>query len=508
MLKKRVLKSFWAVGLSAIVLFVSVTMNFLPDNTVTIAAQQTNNDSMFDSVLKLISEKGASIVKDNMPAVGDFLCAQVFDYLGIDYRDSYTKEISEINDKLSQINKNLAEIIKNQNKMESQNTMIDFLNNVDVFSSAVYPIYESYAALSVKESDSGLLKQEVEQLEEKFYNQSLSKLYFGSSSSTGDLYLQLKVLLDKITNPNRTSNLSLMEHYTVTYEHLWAFDTQSFEPKREFLEYVSTVAMEGLILYTFQNTYQMKFADELQEVEYSRKWKEIKNSAQNAFEYLQKEINVLDELEKKRNDTNTVLHYSTGNILSKDMYISKFCSDSSHYTYASSHSTTRQGNMRTVRVFALNNNSFIDVIQKEFKEYKKNYNKGNDFLVSDFLKSAGFKCSDWNHSLYRSQYMKHEGTTITNEYYKFYVSYLNRNGNDTDSTQWTQLVYKVLGSPTPKKNDSKDWSYMAFVDENGVLLGSYDEIYDDNGNTTVDAIYSMVRGACAKIPSTRGKVRE
>ena len=35
--------------------------------------------TLFDGVLNLIAEKGAGIIKDNLPTVGDYLCAQIFD---------------------------------------------------------------------------------------------------------------------------------------------------------------------------------------------------------------------------------------------------------------------------------------------------------------------------------------------------------------------------------------------------------------------------------------------
>ncbi|MGN0480986.1 MAG: hypothetical protein ACI4EV_05385 [Lachnospiraceae bacterium] len=504
-------KSFLSAALATLLIFTTIALSVLSSNQLSMAASKTSdseNSSMIDSVINLISEKGSSLVKDNLPTVGDFLCARVLDYLGIDYTDSYTKEIREVNTKLAEIQKSLTEIVKNQEKNISQNTMIEFFNAVDVFAGTVYPIYVGYNNLLIEEVNSNYTKEKAWEEESDFYDTYLKNMLFGSSTSTGDLYLQLKSLLEKIVLPNvTTTNLSLMDHYTITYEHLWAFDTQSFAPKREFLEYVSTTVMEGLTLYAFQNACEMKRAKDIQLGIYQSRWKNISEAAKKALQYLQKEIKALEKEEKERNDSNTVLHYSTGKVLSREMYVSKYYSDKSHYTYVSKTNTTRQGNMRFVRVCTLNNSSFVDTIQNEFKQYKKNYNKGDDFTVAEFLQTAGFTCADWNHSIYRQQSMKHEGISISNEYYKFYVSYLAKNGNSVNTANWGYLKYKVFGSPTPCYNSEKSWSYIAFVDKDGVLLGSYDTIYSDNGNTTVDAIYSMISGGSCGMPVVFGKVR-
>lgn len=511
MLKRHFMKSALALVLALTMIFPTFTMmiNAGGGDTVSAQAAGTQETSLFDSVINLVSEKGAGIVKDSLPTVGDYLCAQVFDCLGIDYTDSYTKQIKEVNKKLGEIQNSLVDILKNQEKRISQNTMIEFYNTVDVFAGTVYPIYAGYSAMTVKEASGAYTKEQAEEEEATFYKNNLEHILFGSSTSTGDLYLQLKTLLEKITLPNvTTGNLSLMNHYNVTYEHLWAFDTQSFAPKREFLEYVSATALEGLVLYAFQNAYETKNASDTQKEIYRDRWARIKAAAEKAFKYLQKEINELDKQEQNRKDTNSVLHYASGKVLSAKLYVSKAfpTSGSNHYTYASRRSTTRQGNKRTVKVYALNNASFVDMIQSDFQNYKKNYNKDNNFTMAQFLQTAGFTCNDWNHSLYRKQRMKHEGSTLSNEYYKFYTSYVSQNGNSVDEVYWGDLKYKVFGSPTPRYYNGKDWSHIAFAGTDGILLGSYDEIYSDNGNTTVDAIYNMFQGNMNNMPEVFGKV--
>lgn len=505
MLRFKAARAFWAAA-SVLALLFSL---FTAPISAADSSAAKEKSSLFDSVVSLVSEKGASLVKDNLPTVGDFLCAQIFTHLGVDYTDSYTKEIKQVNQKLTEIQNSLIEILKDQKKQVSQNTILAFYNTVDVFSTTVYPLYASYSALTVREASHALTPEQARAAEAEFYNNNLKNILFGSSTSTGDLYLQLTTLLDKIALPNVTAgNLSLMDHYTVSYEHLWAFDSQSFGPKREFLEYVSATALEGLILYAFQNAYETGQASEIQKEVARNRWNRVRAAAEKAFAYLQKELQALEKLEKQRQDSGTILHYSTGKLLSRELYVAKAfpCGEKNHYTYATSLNTTRQGNIRAVEVLTLNCASFVDIIQKDFLQYKKNYNR-ETCTMAQFLQAAGFSCADWNHSLYRSQKMTHQGTTFTNEYYKFQVNYFSQNGLSANSVHWGQLQYKVFGSPTPRLGSEKNWSYIAFVGANGVLIGSYDTIYSDIGNTTVDAIFRMFSPRRSSLPTPLGKVR-
>lgn len=165
MLKRHFMKSALALVLALTMIFPTFTMmiNAGGGDTVSAQAAGTQETSLFDSVINLVSEKGAGIVKDSLPTVGDYLCAQVFDCLGIDYTDSYTKQIKEVNKKLGEIQNSLVEILKNQEKRISQNTMIEFYNTVDVFSGTVYPIYAGYSAMTVKEASGAYTKEQAEE---------------------------------------------------------------------------------------------------------------------------------------------------------------------------------------------------------------------------------------------------------------------------------------------------------------------------------------------------------
>lgn len=179
-----------------------------------VKAEEQKETSMFDGVLQLVSQKGGSIVKSNLPKVGDFLCSKVFDYIGIDYTDSYTKELKAINEKLDSIEADLKTIIQNQEKGVSQTTMQSFFNAVDTFSTTVHPLYAGYNALMRSEKDGKISSDKASLEEEKIYN-SLKEIVFGSASSTGSLYLQLTTLLNKVCEPNQTVNKTLMQHYVI-----------------------------------------------------------------------------------------------------------------------------------------------------------------------------------------------------------------------------------------------------------------------------------------------------
>lgn len=485
------------------------------NDSLEVKAVKEVEKSLFDGVLELVAEKGSGIVKDNLPMVGDYLCAQLFDYIGIDYTDSYTKELKNVNKKLDEIETGLKEILANQQKQIAQNTMIDFYNNVDVFSKTVYPLYAGFNTMMLNEVDEKYSPEQARIEQEKFYNNNLKNILFGSSTSTGDLYLQLINLLDKITVPNKAEeNKTLMEYYHTTYAYLWAFEMQSFNPKREFLGYVSTTVLEGLTLYAFQNAYEIRNAEELenepQKIIYQERWNAIKSAAEKAIDYLQNEIKELDKKEAQSNEKNSTFHYASGKTVSRKLFTGKAPGGKDrYYGYCTSANTTRQGNVRHVKYYTLDCRDFVNKITNDYNNYKKNYKKASSYTITDFLKEIGFTCDNWNCAgLYRGQSHKYEGTKFTTEFWRFYVEFTKFDGAAT-SEQWGRLRYAVLGSPGSWYSEYADKEFMGFVSEDGFLIGSYETIYSESGNTVVDNIRVMVCGYSSSYtwdPSDKGKV--
>ena len=517
MSKNWILKSAIALALTIAMLipsfsFVAISADL---NTPLSASEATEEASVFDKILSLVSEKGSDIVKSALPTVGDFLCAKVFDCLGIDYGDSYTKEARKINEKLSLIQEDLQELLKNQNKQISQNTMLSFYNNVDVLADRIYPIYTGYCALTDKENSGEYTAEEAVIKEREFYEANLEKLIFGSSVSTGDLYLQLKNYADTICLPNATvQHISLMEHYSISYEHRWAFESQSFKPKKEFIAYASATLIEGLALYAFENTYKKAHANDTQTVVLETEWARLQASASKALDYLKKELQAIEKREKEVNDAGTIYHYASGLTLSKEMYVSKVhpVEKGKHLTYAVCRA--KRGSACEPIVYALNQRSLMNQIQNDFQNYKKYYNKGSDCKISDFLKEAGFVSDNWDAYLYRGQSFKGENNFVGDDHYRFYLEYADYTGS-SKSSEWACITgYSTFKfkKATFDKKDSAGWSLMAFVKSDGYLAGDYEATYSylngktGRGTEVPNMIHSNI-GLYNPTGDERGKVK-
>lgn len=478
-------------------------------NNIQVKDANSIESSLFDGLLNLIKEEGGSLVKDFLVSTTNYyICERVFDSIGLGYSDTYTKNIKEVNEKLNSIQSDLKQLIKSQTVNQSEKTIYDFYNIVDVFTNAVHPIYMGYNELLNLEKN-GLSKEEAYTKETDFYNNNIKNIFFGNGTSTGSLYNQLASLYDKILEPNIISNNTLMEHYVVTYEHRWAFNSQSFKPKKDFLSYVSANALQGFTLYNFQYLKEREIYqnDAAQIAVLEGRWKIIKNKSTAVFDYLQKELTALENEETTNKNNNMIIHYATGKKLSKKLYVGGLLLKSnSHFTYAYSSNTTRQGNMRNVEVITLNARSFANQIKKDFESYKRNYRKGNNCTLSDFLKDAGFECDDWNNKgLYRGQNYKHKGTKFSTERWQFSVEYTDQKGINQNS-YYGDVKQKVLGTPSTRYGDASNYKFMAFVDTNGYLIGNdkkYEQIYDDNGNTIVDRVYGFI---CKNGSNAKGEV--
>ena len=83
------------------------------------ASTATSASSVFSGVINLVSEKGADLLEDALPTIGDFIGSKIFDFFGIVYPDSFTKELQNVNDRLTNIEKDLKGILSEIKKNES-----------------------------------------------------------------------------------------------------------------------------------------------------------------------------------------------------------------------------------------------------------------------------------------------------------------------------------------------------------------------------------------------------
>ena len=503
------------IVLASCVAFGTATNTYAENNraetVVSVQSEETRegsgSSSIFDGIINLIAGKGMDLLKSNLPTIGDFLGRKIFDFLGIDYADSVTLELREVNEHLKTIESGLSEILDKLDKTESQTVMQSFINNVDTFSYTVAPVYEGYNDVMRAELEGGKYEDDAEGAlnnENEFYNKFLKPLIFGSSTSTGGLYQQLMTLANMIVQPSSTSKLTLMEHYEKVYRYLWAFDMQSFGPKTEFLGYVGTNLVQGVLLYAFQNRCAVRETDgnTAAQAVYDAQWLNVYNAAGKAFNYLAEAITELNSQIDERDKNNTTLHYATNTVVSRELFTGRYMTlgaggthipdASNHFQYLSATYTSSQHASRDYENFALNARDFGETIRQEFAEYKTNNHKDGSFTLSDYLREIGFTCNNWsNAGLYEGQSYKHKGIRITNEHSYLYTEYVDQSGNKQNLC-YAQVDWKVLGSPKEKFNAGCDNLYMAFVDANGTLIGSYEAI-DYGSGTLADNVKICVR---------------
>lgn len=449
-----------------------------PKIQVVAGTEEAKEESVFDDILDFVAKKGAGVVKSKLPKVGDFLCAKVFDQFDIDYTDSYTKALKSINSKLDSMQKELSQLMENQKNEKSQNVIRAIFNQTKVFSMGIRTAYNYYNNILQSEKK-GTISAESAKIEEKnLYDKYITKMIFGSTASTGDIDLQLDMLFSSIVLPDVTDNrYTLLEHYHKTYEYLWAFDMQSYAPKKEFLGYLSALLLQGIELSTFKHTYDLANATtELEKLAIEDSWETFKNASDKATKYLSDEITAVENAEKASDTSNTTLHYATGKKISKKLYLAKMANKSTgnsdiyngnnHFTYG-----VRDIHKKWHTMYTLNNRSFMNTVQSEYAKYVANYKKPSTFTLANYLKEIGFDCDDWNFKgMYRGQ-SHNIKVQIFTVFTRFYLEYTTIGGK-SDSLCWTRW------------KDDECWisgdsvlNYAAFVDDKGTLVGSYEKSY-------------------------------
>ncbi len=481
--------------------------------------EAATEQNWFDGVLNLVRGESASIITDNIPSMAGFVCSHVVSYfVEKNNNEKFIAEVNKVNERVKEVQqelKNIINMINEQNadakKRDSRNTLDSFFNVVDTLTATIGPIYAGYDNIATREQNGELDKENAVAEEERFYNNNLKNMVFGNGTSTGSLYLQLTTFMDKIVQPSRTQNETLMEHYFTTYEHLWAFEMQSFAPKEEFLGYVMSALTEGINLYTFQSVYELNVAksneDTAQQTILESRWTTFKQKADAATAYIKKEVTALDKAKAESKETNSTLHYASGSKVSKNLFVGSVSERSNNfYTYLAYYRISKSNNKAGCVFTTLNSDKFMSQILQEYKNYKTNYRKDSSFTLSDFLKEIGFKSDNWDVAGF---YRKQSFTRSVNENYRsgkweFFINYYDNSGNEGSMRCYGAVAGGIAERGRSRAGityEALNTQYLSFVLSSGVMVGSYNNSFDSRDDYNVicpslelvDALYSCSR---------------
>jgi hypothetical protein len=469
-----------------------------------LAAETSSSSSTLSGIMDLVVSKGGELLKDNLPTIGDFLASTVFDAIGIDYTDSYTKKLAEVTSKLEEIHSDIKTLLNNQQDGDLRTYLNSFYDTIDVISSKVYPIYCGYNTLMRMEKDKKYSEAEAAVQEKSFYELNLQNLLLGTSVSTGALDTQINTLAGKVIQVATTqsaANINVVDLFTSVYKPHWAFDSQSIEPTRNFLSYVSATLLESATLFEFQCTYelnyytQQKLTSQLTVI--NNKWSAVKTKVNKAFALIKTYYDKISETENYNKTTATVLHYATNTRFSTKLYVaqnfnvSKSSRTGYPFNYNSPYLVYREkyqssNTYSTVKSF--NQSSLVDTFVKEYKTYCSYYGKSSDYTFNNYIKEVGFTSDSAYDGFYRNWSYEHTGNLFTTEKYHFNLYYAKLDG-DTNGWVGFRIKLPVGGSADLYFHE---WlitrSLASFVKADGYLYGSYDEIYSTSGSTIPNAL--------------------
>lgn len=469
-----------------------------PDDNITFALNADSaSSSLFDTIIGLIRDHGADLIKSTLPTVGDYLCVQVFSSLGIDYTDSYTAEISKLYTELTDINNKLDEIINEFNFI----TLRDFNKSVKAVSKAITPTYKTYDQLRADELNGNYTKEQAS-IEEK----SLYDIVEGLATDKGDFYKAYWDFLELVVTPDSTNaNMSLMDLYTACFRSQWGFETEALRNKKEFLTQISVLAYEGFALWTYAYYYnQQSNATTADKNQHKNTYNQMKIDAEQAFQVLQDELNAVIKAEDDGLSGSQTTHYYNSKAKSKvdfrlstKLYTGKlyynlngahYVDESNYFLYTASIFYPRTNN-RSCWLSYLSNFDYGRQIAADYNAYKTRTKQDSSFTLSKYLTYMGFTNADENaKGLYIGQIHRHEGWKLSSEYDYYDVVYIDQNGQE-QTVNYCTFSNKALQSPTVDYTEHCYDSFFAIVNPDGYLHGSYEEIELSGGSNSTKIMH-------------------
>jgi hypothetical protein len=449
----------------------------------------TSDDSVFSGIASLIASKGGTIITKMMPTVGDFLAKTAFDALGIDYTDSYTKKLNEVTTQLNSIQSDIKKVLENQNKSELRSCLNSFYNTANVISNKIFAIYNGFNTLMRLENEGSYTADKAAEQEKLFYELNLNNLIIGSNQVTGSLDMQIQELAEKIVDVGSLEasySCDIVKVFTDVYSSHWAFDSQSIEPTKNFLSYVSTILLEAVTLYEFQASYEIttytKAGNTAQVSVVQSYWSKVQTEAAAALDVLKTYYNKINATEALNKRTETVLHYATNTRFSTKLYTSQafldkkidgrhpFNSNCAFLTYSNRYASSN--NYSNVTTFDQTN--ILNTFTSEYTAYCTYFGKDSEkYTFNKYLQDAGFTSDSWDfRGFYRNWSYKHEGNALSTEFWRFYVNYTTEAGKSETATTF-RIKQKVLGSTSWWFEDDFTATYAAFVKADGYLCGNY-----------------------------------
>ncbi len=451
--------------------------------------------SVVDSFIDLVISQGGELVTGGISTYAKFVVLNLLKECGIDLRDATTKTLEKIQQQLDQIEARIKALAERSETIHAEDVFSDLLKELANAQNVYIPLaVYSLGDLVDMENDDSYTEEEVEEVRQAFYNNTVKDLKINGSP----LATYVTTLAGHILQPNPAdTSKDILYYYTLTLGTPDKWSIQRYKNVRNFLAYVDSTLVQCANLAKYQMYYLAlgkdratlaayeKIMDEMAKAVnlVNQKCLNINNSLKDIEDKMKNSINIYLPTNTEYSTRMATLTYNHNDVEGNDSrqaLLMSYVNDSG-----------RHGNHQVA--YSLEPGEVTGRVMNDFNDYSKAY-CSSSYTLHDYLTYAGFYAN--NKDLYDKALGIYNGQWYVDQYgwlhddkdYSF--TYYNDQGNLVRKNAYQVASYhNWIGTVTRTElRYLDDQYYLCFARPYGnsqKLDGYYKEVYMSDDKFTV-----------------------
>lgn len=456
-------------------------------------------------LLNLIKTKGADFLTGTVvPLLGGVAVNAILTELGIGQYATMIEGFEKIESLCIQTQKQIKELDEKIQKLDDEKYINNILNQVNTFKLNEANAIDAISEL-IKYENNNLDEVTLNKYREEVYNNLIKDIKFDADSTNIEVAIQK--LCENILKPNTSKEyVSIFDLYKNTLGTYQKWDYQSLKPTREFITYITSILLKGVLIATYDASYKIKGLekDSPVRIAINNRINDMNEAFNDVMSLFKDKLIELDNLENKINTTNLIEY----NYKDKKLTMYRKLAHLNVYNKENNaifllHEKENNKDYNSMEALHANEN-FYKIMFNDYNEVKDLYKLNiNDFTFKDYVVNCGFDLGNLNNNVkgfYRGALIEDE--SIATHYSKVdYYDFIIPNKNNRVTFFKTYIDGNVLGELFFGSYDHVDqtikeaftYEYLCFVNKDMKLDGYYKETTIGTF-TGVDGIGSDVIG--------------
>ncbi len=411
-------------------------------------------------LVNLIKTKGCEFLTGNLiPMAGQLAVNTILTQLGIGQYATMIEGFEKIEKLCEKTQRQIKELDEKVQKLDDEKYMNNILNQVNTFRLNEANAIDAIGAL-IENENNKIDENKLNEYRDQVYNDLINNIKFDADSA--NVQVAVQKLCENILTPNTSKDyVNIFDLYKNTLGTYQKWNYETLKPTREFITYISSVLLKGVLIANYDASYRIKGLDKDNPIRtaYQNRILDMTKAFNKVMGLFKNKLDELDNLEKDINTYNIIEYNYKG----KNIKMFRYLAHINMYEKENNAMLLfngRKGREKTYNSLAnlIANEDFYKLMFNDYNEIKDLYKiDNNEFGFKDYVTTCGFNLGTLKSNVkgfYRQTFFEDESVP----------------------THWTKVDYYDLNEPNKNHRVTAFKSYVDGGRLSEVFLGKYDHI--------------------------------